>query len=66
MEKYLLVCKSESGNIYHFKSDKIPTKREFEKFVKENMPEEYDEELDKTYVYLYYYLDISKVESINF
>lgn len=59
---YIIICKSESGDDYFFKSDHIISQEEFDLFVKERIPEEYIEDIN--YINIYYQIDSNEIPKI--
>lgn len=59
----LLEVKTESGDEYKFRLNKILSEKEFEIFVQDNLPDEYDE--DGIYISEYKFTEIDSIKKID-
>lgn len=60
----LLEVKTESGDEYKFRLNKILSEKEFEIFVQDNLPDEYDEE-NGIYISEYKFIEIDTIKKID-
>lgn len=60
----LLEVKTESGDEYKFRLKRPLSEKEFEIFVQDNLPEEYDEE-DGIYISEYKFTEIDSIKKID-
>lgn len=60
----LLEVKTESGDEYKFRLNRPLSEKEFEIFVRDNLPEEYDEE-DGIYISEYKFTEIDSIKKID-
>ena len=60
----LLEVKTESGDEYKFRLNRPLSEKEFEIFVQDNLPEEYDEE-DGIYISEYKFTEIDSIKKIG-
>ena len=64
MGNNLLICRSESGDYYYYTCNKRPTEKEFDEFVKENIPNEYEDGYN--YLMIEKCIDLKNIKNINF
>lgn len=60
----LLEVKTESGDEYKFRLNKILSEKEFEIFVQDNLPDEYDEE-NGIHISEYKFIEIDTIKKID-
>ena len=62
---YVIVMKSESCDTYYFTADRKLSSDELDKFIKENLSHEWDEEWDSSIISDIEFLEINKLIKIE-
>lgn len=61
----LLIMKSESGDEYMFRLNRVLSEKEVDIFVQDNLPDEYDFESEESYIAEYKFIELESIEKIN-
>lgn len=61
----LLILKSESGDEYMFRLNRVLSESEIEIFVEDNLPNEYDFDEGVSYIADYQFVELNEIKKFN-